>query len=66
MTATTTRSRPGTRAALPAPPPTARCRRAPGQEPETGLMAGGYRPLQIPTCRKRCLGAYWAAMVGPA
>eukprot|EP00974_Lingulodinium_polyedra_P100725 9757075-Lingulodinium_polyedra.AAC.1 len=31
-----------------------------------GLPPGGFRPLQIPTCRKRCLGAYWAVEVGPA
>eukprot|EP00974_Lingulodinium_polyedra_P049684 4778587-Lingulodinium_polyedra.AAC.1 len=33
--------------------------------PEIGLAPGSFRPLQIPTCRKRCLGAYWAAEVGP-
>eukprot|EP00974_Lingulodinium_polyedra_P086531 8384348-Lingulodinium_polyedra.AAC.1 len=33
--------------------------------PETGLPPGAFRPVQIPTCRKRCLGAYRVAEVRP-
>eukprot|EP00974_Lingulodinium_polyedra_P033171 3191139-Lingulodinium_polyedra.AAC.1 len=38
---------------------------APQQREETfgpvmGLPPGSSRPLQIPICRKRCLGDYWA------
>ena len=31
-----------------------------------GYRTGAIRPLQLPTCRKRVLGAYWASRVGPA
>ena len=33
--------------------------------PDGGTTTGSLRPLQLPDCKKRILGAYWAHIVGP-